>query len=531
MSRLKNPWALSLLTAALLSVAWPPMPVPFFVFLALVPLLMIEDHHYQVADKPLQYYLQISLSFTVWNAVTTYWTWFASPAGAAAAILLNAQLQTLPWLFYHRVRKTMQPKLAFPALIAFSLSIEYLHLNWDLAWPWLNLGNVFAKAVWSVQWYEITGVLGGSLWIYLVNISVFKFLINSGQNRAWLKPTVLIVVPLMVSGFFLYRGKYKMPLKQIRYETVVVQPNIDPYSDKFGGMSPEEQLVVLMRLSDSMLTENTRLLVWPETSITDYLEESDLQMDAVILKIQEWLKNYPKTSLLAGANTVKYYQTGERHSETARRHPAAEDLYYDVFNTALFFDDGKVGIYHKSKLVPGVEKMPYPAIFGFLEKLTIDLGGTSGSLGSSDSAAIFSVMDTHLKIAPIICYESVFGEYVGEYVRNGANLLVIITNDGWWKDTPGYKQHFLYARLRAIENRMYVARSANTGVSGFISPMGDVLMQSDWWTQDALRYPLPAEPGETFYSQSGDYIGKIAAFFSILILVGSFVRRKTARGY
>src|SRR5687767_5278966 len=168
-----NPWVYVPLSALLLFAAWPPSPFPFLVFLAFLPLLALENHHYQVADKPLQYYFQVCLTFTLWNAATTYWTWFASPAGAVAAILLNAQLQSIPWLLFHRTRKIFGDKLAYPALIMFSLSIEYLHLNWDIAWPWLNIGNVFAGSVWAVQWYEITGTHGGSLWVYGVTILIY----------------------------------------------------------------------------------------------------------------------------------------------------------------------------------------------------------------------------------------------------------------------------------------------------------------------------------------------------------------------
>ncbi|MDX5320740.1 MAG: apolipoprotein N-acyltransferase [Bacteroidota bacterium] len=522
-----NPWTYSVVSAILLALSWPPSPFPFLVFIDWVPLLFLEDNHYRVADKPLAYYLQVSLMFTLWNAITTYWTWFASPAGAVAAILLNAQFQTFPWLFFHRSRKVFGDKLAFPALIAFSLSIEYLHLNWDIAWPWLNLGNVFASSPWMVQWYEFTGVLGGSIWIYLVNILVVKSWPERSRKAVWLKPALLVLLPVAFSLILL--AGIQEP-KHPGFETVVVQPNIDPYTDKFEGMRPEEQLQRLLDLTDAKVTDSTRLVLWPETALTDYLDEAFLSREPSIQRIQEWVNRHPQCALLTGASTVKYYQDGEKKSETARQHPADASLYYDAYNTALYFEKDQVPkVYHKSKLVPGVEKMPYPAVFGFLENLSIDLGGTSGSLGSSDSAVVF--FQDEVALAPIICYESVFGGYVSEYIRNGAGVLAIITNDGWWKDTPGYRQHFHYARLRAIENRMYVARSANTGISGFIDPKGNIIKASSWWQQDALKAQIKMQLSRTFYAESGDYLGRMAAFFAVLILIGSYVRRKTAKGY
>jgi apolipoprotein N-acyltransferase len=112
---------------------------------------------------------------------------------------------------------------------------------------------------------------------------------------------------------------------------------------------------------------------------------------------------------------------------------------------------GTIQIYHKSKLVPGVEKMPWPAVFKYIEKFAIDLGGISGSLGMQEERVAFFTQDKKFAAGPIVCYESVYGEYVGEYVKKGANFLAIITNDGWWGDTPGYRQHLQYGALRAIE--------------------------------------------------------------------------------
>jgi len=528
MLRRINPWWYVFLSGILLFIAWPPLPVPFLVFIAFVPLLLLEDHHYKVADRPLQYYFQIVLTLTIWNAATTYWTWFASPAGALAAILLNAQFQSLPWLLFHRTRKIFGDKLAYPALVGFSLTIEYLHFNWDIAWPWLNMGNVFAGSTWAIQWYELTGIQGGSLWIYAVNILLFFAFTRYSGWKAWVKPAIWIVLPLLLSVYMGYRLIDRQ--KGDAIETLVVQPNIDPYTDKFDGMSPEAQLSRLFRLTDSMVTDNTQLVLWPETALTKYLDESSLSQEPVVQQIQQWVHAHPKALLVTGASTVHFYQNAGEKTRTSREIEGSDGVFYDSYNTALAFEsDKEIRLYHKSKLVPGVEKMPYPRIFGFLESMAIDLGGTSGSLGRSDSAVVFK--EEAFALAPIICYESVFGAYVGEYVTNGANMLAIITNDGWWKDTPGYQQHFLYARLRAIENRMYVARSANTGVSGFIDPSGKILMHSDWWTQDALRMNIFASDRITFYAQSGDYLGRISAFLSVLILLAGFVKRKTARGY
>ncbi len=127
------------------------------------------------------------------------------------------------------------------------------------------------------------------------------------------------------------------------------------------------------------------------------------------------------------------------------------------------------------------------------------------------------------KIAPVICYESVFGEYVTGYVKNGAEALFIITNDGWWKNTNGYKQHLFYASLRAIETRRPVARSANTGISCFIDIRGKRIAETKWWTQDVLKGAIIPETRITPYVKYGDYLLRIGPLASIIILLLIFI--------
>jgi apolipoprotein N-acyltransferase len=169
--------------------------------------------------------------------------------------------------------------------------------------------------------------------------------------------------------------------------------------------------------------------------------------------------------------------------------------------------------------------MPYPEIFGFLEKVSINLGGTSGSLASDKETKVFySYKKT--KLAPVICFESVFPDYVAGYVKKGADIICIITNDGWWGNTPGYRQHFDFARLRAIENRRWVARSANTGISGFIDEEGNIVNQSEWWKEAVLRAKVPLHKEETFFTQNGDLIGFWAMVLGVFEIFKLFRRKR-----
>ena len=167
--------------------------------------------------------------------------------------------------------------------------------------------------------------------------------------------------------------------------------------------------------------------------------------------------------------------------------------------------------------------MPFPKILDPLAKIAVNLGGTSGSLGSENYINSFLV-NTSL-VTPLICYESVYGDIgLGE-----TNLLAIITNDGWWKNTAGYKQHLNYARLRAIEQRKSVVRSANTGISSVINSRGDVLQKSNWDEVVCMQANVPLINTSTFYSQFGDYIGRLSVFIAIIFLIMTFVKVRLSK--
>ena len=158
-----------------------------------------------------------------------------------------------------------------------------------------------------------------------------------------------------------------------------------------------------------------------------------------------------------------------------------------------------------------------------------DFGGISGTLGRDSERKVFQPWDNYYKPAPVICYESIYSDYITEYIRKGSNLLTIITNDGWWGNTPGYKQHMNYARLRAIETRRWVARSANTGISCFIDPLGNVLSAQPWDVASSIKYPVPRENKLTFFVRHGDMVSRAAVVVSILLIIVNiawWVRKK-----
>ena len=168
--------------------------------------------------------------------------------------------------------------------------------------------------------------------------------------------------------------------------------------------------------------------------------------------------------------------------------------------------------------------MPYPGFFAFIGSWAIELGGISGSLGIQKERTVFFNKDS-IGVAPVICYESIFGEYVSDYVNKGAGLIFIITNDGWWGKTDGYLQHNEYAKLRSIETRRSIARSANTGTSCFINQRGDVMQATEWRVDAVINQSLNVNTTITFYTKHGDYLARIALIVSGLLAITAIVSR------
>jgi len=518
-------YILSLLSGLLLSFSWFPVGFTPLIFISWVPLLIVEDAIFknELKYKTLTLFVCTYITFFTWNIVVTWWVKNASLGGAAMAILCNALLMTFVFLLFHKVKKRIGEKYGYTLFICFWITFEYVHLDWDLTWPWLTLGNVFAEMPNWVQWYEYTGVFGGSLWVLLVNVFVIKLKAHHSKIKSSLIVFSMVLVPIFLS----YVVK-KIEDKGWKggISVVAVQPNVDPYNEKFIS-SYQEQLIKMLALADQKVDSTTQYLLFPETALTEDIWENNLNQSWSIQTLQNYLKKYPQLKIVVGASTAKVYGNLEKKSATARKF-TNDVAYYDAYNTALQLDNsGNIEVYHKSKLVPGVEKMPFPFIFKYIEDFAIDLGGTSGSLGIQDDRTVFVSSDKLMSTAPVICYESIYGEYVSEYINNGAQFISIITNDGWWGDTPGYKQHLKYGALRAIETRKWIARSANTGISCFINPLGEVLQATEWWKPAVIQQRITLDNNKTFYTKYGDYIARAAFYLSIMLIIYSlFIRFK-----
>ncbi len=533
---------LVLLSALLLSIPFFQWGTGLVLVVAFVPLLFVEDSIARLkSDKkmgsgknngPVKKTGSVIwygiLTFGIFVLLTTYWVYYATWTGIVASVVVNGGYMTLTFLVFHRTRRKLGDRLGYASLVIFWLAFEFLYIRAQINFPWIVLGNGFAKDIVMIQWYEWTGVLGGSLWALVMNIIIFKLVkgwlakrsFSANRKRvSW--AVAVFLVPLLFSliRFLSYEEK------ENPYEMVVLQPNIDPF-EKFGAIPQEKQTEYLLQIADSLVTPETDYIIGPETFINNRVWVSLINDHPEILKLKRFLENFPRAKLVIGSSTYKLYK--EPSQFTSSSQPYHQEPYrYDYFNSALQLDtSGEIPIYHKSMLVTGVEKMPHKKVLGFLEELVVELGGTMRSNGTQQFRETFASPQDSTRVAPVICWESVFGEYVTDYVKEaGANFLFIITNDGWWKNTPGHRQHNTYARLRAIETRRSIARSANTGISSLINQRGEEMARIGWWERSGLRGTLNKNDKITFYVRHGDYLGRIAVLLTVILLLYTLVFR------
>lgn len=499
-------WALSLVTGVLLGLSWPPIPLPFLVFPAFVLLFRLIDLCGSAREAAYWSYL----AFVIWNVITTYWLVMATTAGGIAAILANAAVMTLPvMLIYLAQKKISNHWLIALFQTAFWVSYEYLHHHWDLAWPWLAVGNAWANVPELVQYISATGYLGISFWVVLVGALTYQAIKLEHKSVGITAAVIALAFPILsfiqLQFLNLESGR--------SVETVVVQPNFDSYQDYGGFQTPRQALDLLIHITDSAKTDSTKLVVWPENGLHPYVASrpvNDRASNAIkprlLAKSAQW-----NATIIAGTAYYEYFSQG--NVPVLPRMSGSTP--YLAYNSALAFQpDSTIAIYRKYNLVPIVERVPF---VHFLN--AIDIGGfvnwaNNQGFGKGYKADQFHISST--KTPALICYDSVFPGWVRKFVTNGAGFITIITNDGWWGNTSGHEQHFAYARLRALEFRRWIVRSANNGISGIIAPDGSIKVETEYWTRTAFRYQVPVKKEMTLYARLGDWLPVTMLFLSLI---------------
>ena len=540
---------LSLISAMLLSISWPTYGVPFFIFFALVPLLMLEHEitkFSKIKNKSRAIFGLTYLCFIIWNIVTTGWLYGAkNPDGThslfavVVPVLLNSLFYSIIFQFYHLYKKAQGTYFGLVFLVAIWMVFEKIHLSWEITWPWLNLGNVFSDYPQFIQWYDTLGATGGSFWILVVNVYAFYTLRiwEAGRKQKSLIINSSVLIALiglpMLTSLVKYKNFDEKPIGSVN--VLMLQPELNPYTEKYS----KDSLTImkdLLTLAETNSKGQIDYYLGPETSLPGFgsISETGFEQSTLLNGVKEFLSKHPKSAFVTGISSHKFYKNeGEK---TATSYQMSNGIFVDSFNSAVqVIPNQKVEVYHKGKLVPGVEIFPYISVLKpLLGDAMIDLGGTTASLGVDPERKVFTNPFNKGKIAPIICYESIYGEFVTEYVKKGANFLGIVTNDSWWGETQGHKQLMSYAKLRAIETRREIARAANSGISAHIDAKGDVVADTFYGDKTTLFAKINLYDKITFYTKAGDLLSRfsifVLGFLVFYTLIKKFQnRKKTAK--
>ncbi|MDY3537268.1 apolipoprotein N-acyltransferase [Riemerella anatipestifer] len=537
---------LALISGLLFSVSWPTYGVPFFIFFAFVPLLMVEhdiSKFSNIKRKGWAVFGSSYLAFLVWNSITTGWLYEArNPDGSHAVfavlfpVLVNSLLMSLAFQCYHWYKNAKSTYWGLAFFIVVWMAFEKFHLEWEFSWPWLHLGNAFADYPKLIQWYDTLGATGGSFWILIINVLTFYTLRiwEAGRVRKDLIKNISIVSAVIIAPMLISLAKYhnfnEKPIGKVR--AMMLQPDLNPYTEKYQKDSL--QIVdELLHLAKEHQTSNIDFYLAPETAFPGYggLSEKGLKQSTLIKKVEDYLSHQPKSVFVGGVSTYNVFYNENEAPKTASYYPS-QGIWVENYNSAIQIAPSlPYQLYHKAKLVPGVEIFPYISVLKpLLGEAMLNFGGTISSLGMDKERAVFTNPYNKGKIAPIICYESIYGEFVADYVKKGANFLGILTNDSWWGVTQGHRQLLAYAKLRAIETRREVARSANSGISAHIDARGEIVADTFYGDQTALVADINLYDSTTFYTRTGDLLSRISIFvlgFLVCYLVIEKLMSKT----
>ena len=536
--RAMHRWVLAIASGVLLAASFPPSPFHALAYVGLIPLLVLLES-VEGWWRAMRYSY---LSFLVLHILTLYWTggfvvgkdvWMMIAGGAL--LVVHPLFYVLVVVLYLLVRRRLGLLFGLVALPFLWIAYEYSHSLGEFSFPWITLGNSQAYDLPRIQIAEYTSVYGISFIVVLFNVMGFILVSKIAGGRWTLRSAgtrfCIAVLAVLYLAPWMY-GRISMgkaaPAGKTRQATVgIVQPNIDPWEkwststyDRWG--SYERQLEKLMEATKFLAKERPDLVVWPETAIPfgillpgfrTYLSWLRTNLDSLQVPL---LTGLPSTVVYDSANVPI----------TATRDEVRK-IYYEVFNSSALFLPGQPpgAIYRKIVLVPFAERIPYAETFRFLiEPLKWNVG--IGMWGIGKDTLVFSLPlrdGSSTTFSSMVCYESVYPNFVREFVRRGAEFLVIITNDSWWGNTPGAYQHASYASFRAIENRRWIVRVANGGISGFVDPTGVLHDETKLYTAATLRGTIEPRREQTFYVRHGDIFALlcsgVAALFVIVALI------------
>ena len=542
LQRNKQRW-LGILSGILLGLSFPPIPFPatLLIFIGLIPYFFVLDKKERLIDINRFTYL----TAFVFNLITIYWVggWQSETdpflmIGGAALLFFNPVLFLIPSTLFYFAKQFFNKKTAFLLFPFFWVTYEYLYMITDASFPWLTLANGLPYFLTFIQIADIIGALGLTLVIVYINLFLFYTIKEWNSRRKNRNHSVrfliinsaaagiLIIVPIIYG--LITESNFKMPERNIRVG--LIQPNLDPW-DKWNAGGLWKEANIYFNLSTQAIEKKAEVIFWPETAFPIYLLDGSHQelLDSIYNFI-----DYYKVYLITGMPDFKVFPN-KKSAPPDARYNKVSDYYYTIYNGILFFSPYTrvIGHYAKMKLVPFGERVPFVEVLPFLGSLIKWQVGISGWNKGRDTVVftipprknIHSEIKDTIKINALVCFESVYPDFVAQFVQRGAQLIAVVTNDSWYGNSSGPYQHKEIAVLRAVENRRAVVRAANGGISTIIDPLGRTVVETKMFTRTFIEGKVPLETKMTFFTRNPFIVPIISCMVSVFI-AGMFFLRK-----
>ena len=516
-----------LLSSLLFYLAWMDFPgSPFFFFIAFIPLLLLAEPIAGKVLKKRHYLLGVYLSLVLWNLATLSWMAKLGMLNLILIAVIYSMMLLPPFYFYHRAKR-VSANFAYLLFVLCWFAIEFIHSNVMVGLPIQTLGYGLADYPSWIQWYEWTGVFGGSLWMLTINVLLFALwkhyrILNSPDRKKGLIALAVMIIPFGLS-LLLQRDTQQISGKRIK--TMAIHSNLDCYSEKYN-MPVDSVLDYYYQLILADYNDSIDLVLLPENAVTslDWVEGFYNGGNDRINNLKAFSQDLKLKNFVAGGVAYELYE-GRPEDNLLATYMESTQQYVLMYNMVLNIHRGKLNFRTKEKLVPFEETHPFPRLKDFTTFLYNPLGGFTFSVrkGNRDNITI----NDSEKLGALICYESAYGNMTRRMVNKGAQLLSVMLNEGWYDSLEGSDKFEKFSTIRAIETRRYVARSSNRGISSIIDLNGKIIAKKSRSNDGAVIADIPLSREKTIYVRFGHWLIKgTFIFFFVALFYLYFGKRK-----
>lgn len=488
----------SILSAVLLSCAFSYVIfLNFTIFIALGFLLYFNQNH--------QHGLKITyLALLVANFISLFWiTPVTSHTQYGLLVLILSSLQFIPYAI-SKVIKRYKPQV----FISSWLFLEFILLNSTINFPIPVLGTALTHYPLLIQWWEITGVLGGSFWILVGNIIFLKLLENKMTAKQFIKLGALIIFPISLSLFLYWKN---LNLQAVDTNFALLSTDL-PCKDVKYNLKDNQVTQFLIDNSKKFQRQNSNaILVWPETALIAEININNLDTNQLLDTIRQELLEGNFCGLITGLFLKEdYSEKSNIHDFYLNEGRFIGDRFY-FYNGLITLHDETYQYRNKEKLVPFNEFLPFPNIMGHLENIVY-----TGRKKFAPKEDVKNIVINNMSITPLICYESFTGNFVRQFTKQKSDIICVILNEGWYNNIRGFQISQGLSVARAIENRKYVVKSSNCGISCCINEKGKIVKYLHQNTNGLLEVNPKLNSQNTIYILIGD-IGVLLIFLTLML--------------